>query len=99
MEKFVKEMIEEHAQLVNRIDKLDKFLNCCCPGEFPKYKDKPKDVSDDEFIKLVLQRKCMIDYCDILKARLEINGIFYDTFDKEYFEKVAKNKETYEEKS
>lgn len=93
MEKFVKEMIEEHAQLVNRIDKLNEFLNCCCPGETPEYKNKPKEISNDEFIKIIFQREYMINYCNVLEDRLELNGIHYNLFDKTYFEKVAAVKE------
>ena len=88
MEKYVARMIEEHAQLVTRIEKLHNFIynECGYPKPF-----NPNKVSVVDYANMCIQLKAMRMYRDALEARLENAGIWYDGA--AYREKVATIKE------
>ena len=93
MENYVKRMVEEHAQLVARINKLDNFLYG--NGGFNVHTDiKNNQTQDDlfrnmtEFANKAIQLRSMKTYLLALECRLNNAGVFYE--DGEYFEKVAK---------
>lgn len=77
MKDFVKRMIEEHAQLVVRIQKLSDYV----------YSDKSDVDEKVEFANKCIQLSAMKKYEEALRARLENQGIVYDV--DEYYEKVA----------
>lgn len=73
MEDYVARMIQEHAQLVTRIEKLHNFI----------YDEmgNPKQnllVSFVDYANMCIQLKAMRVYCDALGARLENAGIWFD---------------------
>lgn len=93
MEKHVKRMVEEHSQLVVRINKLDNFLYG--NGGLNIHTDiKNNQTQDDlfrnmaEFANKAIQLRSMKTYLLALECRLNNAGVFYE--DGEYFEKVAK---------
>ena len=67
MEAYIKRMIDEHKELVKRINKLSKFIS-------------KVDVSNtsecDEYVRLQLQLTYMKQYEEILLARLNVRDIF-----------------------
>ena len=74
---FVKRMVDEHSQLVVRIQKLHDWI----------YSDKSNADNKVEFANKCIQLAAMKKYEEALRARLENAGI---TFAYEnYFEKVA----------
>ena len=77
MEKYQKEMIEEHSGLVVRIQKLHDYI----------YSDKP--IKDDkvEFANKCIQLAAMKKYEEALRARIENIGITFENGN--YFERVA----------
>ena len=77
MEKYQKEMIEEHSGLVVRIQKLHDWI----------YSNKP--IKDDkvEFANKCIQLASMKKYEEALRARLENAGIVFENGN--YFERVA----------
>ena len=77
MEKYQKEMIEEHSGLVVRIQKLHDWI----------YSDKP--IKDDkiEFANKCIQLAAMKKYEEALRARIENIGITFENGN--YFEHVA----------
>lgn len=77
MEKYVKNMMEEHAQLVKRIVALDDYI----------YSDKSDNDDKVEFANKCIQLAAMRQYERSLGARLENAGIVF--IDGEYLEKVA----------
>ena len=79
---FVKEMVDEHSQLVVRIQKLHDWI----------YSDKP--IKDDkvEFANKCIQLAAMKKYEEALRARLENQGVFFENG--QYFERVAEIKAT-----
>lgn len=93
MEKHVKRMVEEHSQLVVRINKLDNFLYG--NGGLNVHTDiKNNQTQDDlfrnmtEFANKAIQLRSMKTYLLALECRLNNEGIFYE--DGEYLERVAK---------
>ena len=77
MEDFVKEMIEEHSQLIVRIAVLDDYV----------YSEKSDNDNKVEFANKCIQLAAMKKYEEALRARLENQGIVFA--DGEYFNKVA----------
>lgn len=86
MEDYVARMIQEHAQLVTRIEKLHNFIY----DEYGRPKD-PSPVSIVDYGNMCIQLRAMRVYRDALEARLENAGIWYDGHG--YSEKVASIKE------
>lgn len=92
MKDFVKRMIEEHSQLIVRIDKLDNFLYG--NGGLNILTDiKNNQTQDDlfrnmtEFANKAIQLRSMKTYLLALECRLNNEGIFFE--DGEYLERVA----------
>ena len=77
---FVKRMIEEHSQLVVRIQKLDEYI----------YSDKSNNDNKVEFANKCIQLAAMKKYEEALRARLENQGIFFENG--QYFEHVGEIK-------
>lgn len=81
MKNFVKRMVEEHSELVARIDKLQNYVY------------GPESDKDDkiEFANKAIQLGAMKKYEEALRARLENQNIVIDGLSPnlEYFEKVA----------
>lgn len=78
MEKFVKGMISEHAELVVRITELDNFV----------YNSPDADkINRCDFANMCIQLSAMKTYEKCLRARLENQNIYYE--DGQYLEKVA----------
>lgn len=97
MKDFVKKMIEEHSQLIVRINKLDNFLYG--NGGLNIHTDiKNNQTQDDlfrnmtEFANKAIQLRSMKTYLLALECRLNNNGIFFE--DGEYLERVATIKQT-----
>lgn len=82
MESFVKRMIEEHSQLVVRINALEQFL----------YSENSDVVVKPQFGNMCIQLKAMRVYAEALEARLVNQNIVYE--DGQYFERVADIKKT-----
>lgn len=77
MEKYQKEMIEEHSGLVVRIQKLHDYV----------YSDKSNADNKVEFANKCIQLAAMKKYEEALRARIENAGIVFENG--EYFEHVA----------
>lgn len=77
MKEFVKRMVEEHSQLVVRIDALEKFI----------YSYKSDPVDKVPFSNMCIQLKAMRVYAEALGARLANNNVVFENG--QYFEKVA----------
>jgi len=77
---FVKRMIDEHSQLVVRIQKLHEYI----------YSDKSDKDDKVEFANKCIQLAAMKKYEEALRARLENQGIFFENG--KYFEHVAQIK-------
>ncbi len=77
MEKYQKKMIEEHSQLVVRIQKLHNWV----------YSDKSNADNKVEFANKCIQLAAMKKYEEALRARFENAGIVFENG--EYFEHVA----------
>lgn len=77
MEKYQKRMIEEHSELVIRIQKLHNWV----------YSDKSNADNKVEFANKCIQLAAMKKYEEALRARFENAGIVFE--DGEYFERVA----------
>lgn len=78
MEDFVKRMIEEHSQLVVRINALDSYI-------YSKQSDVDNKV---EFANKCIQLSAMRTYEEALRARLENQNVVYSNG--EYLNVVAK---------
>ena len=78
MRDFVKRMIDEHSQLVIRIQKLHEYI----------YSDKSNNDNKVEFANKCIQLAAMKKYEEALRARLENRSIFFENG--EYFERFAK---------
>ena len=74
---FVKRMIDEHSQLVIRIQKLHDWI----------YSDKSNADNKVEFANKCIQLAAMKKYEEALRARFENAGIVFENG--EYFERVA----------
>ena len=68
MEAYIKRMIDEHKELVKRINKLSKFISKV---------DVNNKSECDEYVRLQLQFTYMKEYGETLLARLNARGIFY----------------------
>lgn len=77
MEKFVKRMVEEHAQLCVRIDKLHNYV-------YSEASDKDNKV---EFANKAIQLAAMKKYEEALYARLNNQGVHMENG--KYYEQVA----------
>ena len=77
MENYQKTLIEEHSQLVVRIQKLHNYV----------YSDKSNADNKVEFANKCIQLSAMKKYEEALRARLENAGIVFENG--EYFEHVA----------
>lgn len=80
---FVKEMVDEHSQLVVRIQKLHEYI----------YSDKSSTDNNVEFANKCIQLSAMKKYEEALRARLENQGIFFENG--QYFDKIAEIKSTF----
>lgn len=82
MDNYQKALVEEHSNLVVRIQKLHDWI----------YSDKP--IKDDkvEFANKCIQLAAMKKYEEALRARLENQGIFYEN--NQYFERIGNVKST-----
>ena len=83
MKDFVKRMIEEHAALLVKIDKLNDYI----------YSDKSNADDTFEFANKCIQLSAMRTYETALRARL-INQNIAILDDGSYFEKIAQICET-----
>ena len=77
MEKYQKRMIEEHTDLVIRIQKLHNWI----------YSDKSDADNKVEFANKCIQLAAMKKYEEALRARFENAGIVFENG--VYFERVA----------
>ena len=77
---FVKKMVDEHSQLVIRIQKLHEYI----------YSDKSDKDNKVEFANKCIQLAAMKKYEEALRARLENQGVFFENG--QYFERVAEIK-------
>lgn len=77
MKDFVKRMVQEHSELVVRIQKLHEYI----------YSSKSDGDNKAEFANKCLQLKAMKCYEEALRARLENQGVFFS--DGEYVERSA----------
>ena len=80
---FVKKMVDEHSQLVVRIQKLHEYI----------YSDKSDNDNKVEFANKCIQLSAMKKYEEALRARLENQGIFFENG--QYFDKVAEIESTF----
>lgn len=80
MKDFVKRMVEEHAQLVVRIETLHKYV----------YSEKSDNDDKIEFANKCIQLAAMKKYEEALRARLENQNVIFD--EGQYFEKVGEIK-------
>ena len=84
MDAYILRAINEHKELTARINKLSAFITSCnadmAKGEYKV------DVEDYTLMRIQLEH--MINYHDILSARLEKHGIVVS--DDKYFEDVTK---------
>ena len=77
MVEFVKRMIDEHAELVVRIQKLHNYI----------YSEASDKDNKPEFANKCIQLAAMKKYEEALRARLENQGVFFEN--SQYFERVA----------
>ena len=77
MVEFVKRMIDEHAELVVRIQKLHNYV----------YSEVSDKDNKPEFANKCIQLSAMKKYEDALRARLENQSVFFENG--QYFERVA----------
>lgn len=80
MKDFVKRMVEEHAQLAVRIEKLHKYV----------YTEKSDNDDKVEFANKCIQLSAMKKYEEALRARLENQNIVFD--DGKYYEQIGEIK-------
>lgn len=93
MKDYVARMVQEHSELVVKIEKLDNFLYG--NGGLNVHTDiKNNQTQDDlfrnmtEFANKCIQLSSMRTYLKALECRLNNEGVYYD--DAEYLERVAK---------
>lgn len=77
MENYKKKLIEEHSQLVVRIEKLHNWV----------YSDQSNVDNKVEFANKCVQLAAMTKYEEALRARIENTGITFENGN--YFERVA----------
>lgn len=97
MKDFVKRMIEEHSELIVRINKLDNFIygnNGLNVLTDIKNNQTQEDLFRNmtEFANETIQLRSMKTYLLALESRLNNNGIFFE--DGQYLERVATIKQT-----
>ena len=80
MVEFVKRMIDEHAELVVRIQKLHNYV----------YSEASDKDNKPEFANKCIQLSAMKKYEEALRARLENQSVFFENG--QYFERVAEIK-------
>lgn len=81
MEKYIAKMIEEHAQLTERLRKLEDYI----------YGQNGRDDDKIEFANKCVQLRGMRVYHDALSARLDNAGIYFDG--EKYVERIVSMKE------
>ena len=87
MKRYILNLINEHKELTERVNKLSAVINSC---NVDAAKEQYKICLDD-YILMRIQLEHMINYHDILSARLEKHGVVV-ACDK-YFEDVTEIKE------
>ena len=87
MKRYILNLINEHKELTERVNKLTAVINSC---NVDATKEQYK-VCLDDYVLMRIQLEHMINYHDILSARLEKHGIVASG-DK-YFEDVTEVKE------
>ena len=87
MKRYILNLINEHKELTERINKLTSVITSC---NVDAAKEQYKICLDD-YVLMRIQLEHMINYHDILSARLEKHGIVVSG-DK-YFEDVTEIKE------
>ena len=83
MKRYILNLINEHKELTERIDKLTSIITSC---NVDAAKEQYK-VCLDDYVLMRIQLEHMINYHDILSARLEKHGIVVS--DDKYFEDVT----------
>lgn len=83
MDAYILRAIDEHKELTARINKLSTFITSC-NADMAKGKSK---VDVEDYTLMRIQLEYMINYHDILSARLEKHGIVVS--DDKYFEDVT----------
>lgn len=79
MDKYTNELVKEHAQLVVRIDELEK--------EVYASDNKSDSFSKVEYANQAIQLASMKKYAECLEARLNNRGVYFD--EGQYLERVA----------
>lgn len=87
MKRYILNLINEHKELTERINKLTAIINSC---KVDAAKEQYK-VCLDDYVLMRIQLEHMINYHDILSARLEKHGVVVS--DDRYFEDVTEIKE------
>lgn len=87
MKRYILNLINEHKELTERVNKLTAVINSC---NVDATKEQYK-VCLDDYVLMRIQLEHMINYHDILSARLEKHGVVVSG-DK-YFEDVTEVKE------
>ena len=87
MKRYILNLINEHKELTERINKLTSVITSC---NVDAAKEQYK-VCLDDYVLMRIQLEHMINYHDILSARLEKHGVVVSG-DK-YFEDVTEVKE------
>ena len=87
MKRYILNLINEHKELTERVNKLSAVINSC---NVDAAKEQYK-VCLDDYVLMRIQLEHMINYHDILSARLEKHGVVVSG-DK-YFEDVTEVKE------
>lgn len=83
MKRYILNLINEHKELTERINKLTAVITSC---NVDAAKEQYK-VCLDDYVLMRIQLEHMINYHDILSARLEKHGIVVS--DDKYFEDVT----------
>lgn len=86
MKRYILNLINEHKELTERINKLTAIITSC---NVDTAKEQYKDCLED-YVLMRIQLEHMINYHDILSARLEKHGVVVSG-DK-YFEDVTEIK-------
>lgn len=79
MDKYTNELVKEHAQLVVRIDELEK--------EVYTSDNKSDSFSKVEYANQAIQLASMKKYAECLEARLNNRGVYFE--EGQYLERVA----------
>lgn len=87
MKRYILNLINEHKELTERVNKLTAVINSC---KVDAAKEQYKICLDD-YVLMRIQLEHMINYYNILSARLEKHGIVVSG--NKYFEDVTEIKE------